>query len=122
MESYIDRVKEIRKKGDPALLISNVPPFGRVSPDTIARWLKDTMRSAGIDPAFTAHSTRSAAVSKANTAGVSVESIFKAACWANSSSVFKRFYLKEIAETNNAFQSSVLWVSISLSTSNIDKS
>ena len=49
------------------LFLSYDRPHKPVSRDTISRWTKETLRRCGIDTkVFTAHSTRSASVFKAN--------------------------------------------------------
>ena len=59
---------------------------------TIARWLKDTLRLAGIDVSiFSGHSVRGASVSAAAGAGVKMSEIMQAADW-STESVFRRFY------------------------------
>jgi len=40
--------KNLKKKGDDALLISYVKPFKAVTGDTVSRWVKTVMIRAGI--------------------------------------------------------------------------
>ena len=44
----IKSTKQLRK-GQSQLLISHVEPFNPVSKDTISRWVKQVLESAGID-------------------------------------------------------------------------
>ena len=68
------------------LFISMKKPFKGVSSSTIARWLKDILREAGIDTEiFKSHSTRAAASSSAKLAGMSTEDILKMAGWSRDS-------------------------------------
>uniref|UniRef100_A0A914VLM9 Uncharacterized protein n=1 Tax=Plectus sambesii TaxID=2011161 RepID=A0A914VLM9_9BILA len=53
---------------------------------------------SGVDTRFTAHSTRSAATSKASRAGLSAAQILSAANWSPGSTTFARFYLKPIQQ------------------------
>lgn len=66
---YLDRTKPLRK--DKKLFISTMKPHKGVSRDTISRWIRDTMKLAGIDVSkFSPHSTRAAATSAAQIAGL----------------------------------------------------
>ena len=83
--------------GDEELFVTTTMPYKRASPDTIARWIKQTMRESGIDTdRFTAHSCRSASTSMAEKRGISLSTIIRSAGWSNDTT-FKRFYKKEIA-------------------------
>ena len=83
------------KRTDAALFLSSQKPHRSVSKDTISRWVKDMMISAGIDPSFVSHSSRSAASSYARTKGVSLREICDACGWANVKT-FATHYQKEI--------------------------
>ena len=62
---YIERTTTIRSSSK--LFVSTVKPHGPVSKDTISRWVKASLRLAGIDTAvFKPHSTRAAATSAAD--------------------------------------------------------
>ena len=70
LEAYIKRTLPLRK-GTKQLLICYKAPHGPVSKDTISRWIKQTMKAAGIDTTvFKPHSTRGAATSAAKAANV----------------------------------------------------
>ena len=74
------------------LFIALVKPHKAVTSATIARWLREVLKLAGIDISiFSGHSVRGASVSAAAGAGVSTNDILKAAYW-SSDSVFRRFY------------------------------
>ena len=71
-------------------------PHKPVSSATIARWLREVLRLAGIDVSiFSAHSVRGASTSAAAGAGVTTNDILKAADW-SSDSVFRRFYYRPV--------------------------
>ncbi|KAJ8021950.1 hypothetical protein HOLleu_39297 [Holothuria leucospilota] len=90
------------------LFISYVKPYKPVSRDTLGRWIKTVLASAGIDVGvFKAHSTRSAAVSAAKQNSLPVEHILKTAGW-KSESTFAKFYNKPISHTDSSFSSAVL--------------
>lgn len=62
------------------MLISYANPHGPVSRDSVARWIKQSMKSAGIDTSvFKSHSTRSASTSAAKVADVPIEDIMATA-------------------------------------------
>lgn len=64
-----------------------------VTRQTLARWLKTTLRDAGIDTSeFTGHSYRGAGLSNAYNHGANIKQIITAGCWSNVDT-FKRFYL-----------------------------
>ena len=89
------RTDESRK-----LLLSYVRPHKRVSKDTVARWCKTVLGSAGIDTkVFGSHSARSASASKAQASGLQLNNIMKAAGWTNEKT-FARFYNKPIVSNN----------------------
>jgi len=87
---YLQKTKSIRR--DHTLFISYVKPYGAVQACTIARWIKDILKSAGFGD-FRAHSTRGAAVSAAYMQGMSVPDILAVADW-STDSMFRRFYFR----------------------------
>ena len=94
--NYLD----IRLTGspDPALFISSTEPFKLVSRDTIARWIKNTIKEANIDTGLsTAYACRLASTSKAKIAGLNIKAISNSANWTKDN-IFKRYYFKEIPE------------------------
>ena len=94
LKEYEEKSKEIcvSTKSRNYLFISVRRPFKPVKVVTIGHWLKGVMKTAGIDMiAFTAHSTQSAATSKAKLAGIPMSEITKAANW-SSSPTFCYFY------------------------------
>ena len=77
------------------LLLVIVSPHKPVVTSTIANWLKALMAKAGIDTStYKAHSTRSAATSKAYAQGMSLEEILAMANWTNAGTFF-RYYKRE---------------------------
>ena len=102
---YIDRTKELRNSQK--LLISTMKPHKAASRNTISRWVKMVLINAGIDPAFGPHSTRAASTSKAKLGGIPLETIMKAAGWANSG-VFAKFYNKPVDTHPKTVQDAIL--------------
>ena len=76
------------------LFIAHCKPHKPVTSSTIARWLKEIMKEAGIDTSiFKAHSCRGAAVSAAKDHGVAVADIMKTADWSREIT-FTRYYYR----------------------------
>ncbi|KZR99559.1 Tyrosine recombinase, partial [Daphnia magna] len=90
---------------DGMLFISLIASFRAVTGNTIGRWIKTFLKTAGINTEiFSAHSTRSAASSLAVTRGLSIDRILQAGNWA-SQTTFGRFYNRE---TTTTFAASVM--------------
>lgn len=96
MDTYIKATSDRRSvKNSTHLFIGSVRPYGEVKPTTVAGWIKKQLGEAGIDTAkFTAHSTRSAAGSKAIRSGAPIQAVLDAGHWA-AESTFSRFYLRD---------------------------
>jgi predicted deacetylase len=101
LEEYLARTEALRSQ-ESQLFISFVCPHKKVSKDTIGRWIKHVMKSAGIDTTvYLPHSTRAASTSKANQCNVAITSIMRAASWA-SDCTFHKFYNKQVGEGHAA--------------------
>ena len=83
------------------VFLSLIRPHHPVTWATIAGWLKQVLKEAGVSDEFSAHSTRATAVSIAFDKGVSVSDIMKTADW-SSESVFKKFYYKPSLSSVNS--------------------
>ena len=106
LDEYINRIGLLRNS-EKQLLISFCKPHGLVSNDTISRWVKSLLLSAGIDTTkFSAHSTRAASASFLASNSISIDDIMKSVGW-SSESVFQRFYHKP-SEENFNFGNSIL--------------
>ena len=76
--------------------ITHRKPHHPASKDTISRWIKATMKGAGIYVSvFKPHSCRSASSSQANRSAVPIEHILKSGQW-KSSDTFYKFYNRNI--------------------------
>lgn len=109
---YLERSKVWRADSNKnQLLLSYVKPHKEVVPCTIAGWLVELMRLAGIDISeFRAHSVRGASTSKAKAKGLSCKEIMEIAKW-RKESTFRRHYLREVAcdkQAQDSFQAIVL--------------
>ena len=105
LRHYEKRTRAL-KGSETKLFISWKAPHSGVSRDTLRRWIKMGVKTAGIDMSwFTAHLTRSASTSKA-VHKLPLASILKTVDWRRPST-FATFYKKPICE-GNAFQNAVL--------------
>ena len=95
---YIDRSTSLRKLSDSTQLFIplNKPQKG-VTSSSLARWIKDILQDCVIHTsAFKAHSTRSAATSKAFLHDASIAEILKLANWSNGKT-FTKYYNRSVA-------------------------
>ena len=104
LRRYEEETREQRKASDTPveqpLFISSRRPYKGVCSSSIARWVKEVLKEAGIDTdTFKAHSTRSAAASLAKKSGMSTADIMQLAGWSRAST-FERFYNKPLEESN----------------------
>ena len=99
MEVYLQRRSTLVGNEVKQLFITYRIPHKPATIDTISRWIKSGLQSAGVDiKAFQAHRCRAAAVSKAKRLGVKTEDILKKGCW-SSDNTFMKFYDKDIIGT-----------------------
>ena len=97
-----------RTNKETSLFLALLKPHMAVSKSSIARWLKDVLKWAGIDTKiYQAHSVRAAATSKAFMKGLSVPDIIKKGNWSQEST-WQRFYNKDIKSVSATFQEKVL--------------
>ena len=101
LQLYLTRTADWRAdQNRNQLFLSINRPHHPVTPATVARWLKETLRMAGVSTDFTAHSTRATAVSVAFDKGVSIKDILNTADL-TSDSVFKKYYYKSLTSSVN---------------------
>ena len=102
MKAYVDKTSVHRGDTDSnQLLLSFQKPFKPVSKDTIARWIKNDLKDAGIDTTkFGAHSTRAASTSAAAEARTPLDVILESTGWSNCGT-FAKFYQKLINAPGN---------------------
>jgi site-specific recombinase XerD len=97
--TYIKYTMNVRK--DDELLLGLEQPYSKISNQTVSRWLKKCLMLAGIDSEiFKGHSYRHASTSKAFNQGCNIDVIFNKAGWAHNSTVFAKFYNRQICEDN----------------------
>ena len=106
LKAYLRETRTYRKKKR-YLFLSYVRPHRVAGSQTISRWIKTTLKMAGVDTdIFKAHSTRAAACSAALSHGTPLEVIVKSAGWTKSTT-FARYYNKPIVQ-HDSFAKSVL--------------
>ena len=104
---YVKRTKPLRNASNVKLFLTTVRPHRDVSRDTVSKWVKRTLRHAGVNVAiFGSHSTRSASTSAACLNHVPLSTILKTAGWSNDST-FRRFYNKPVTR-DTEFADSIL--------------
>ena len=103
LQAHISRTESFRGEGKDKLLLSYVKPHNPISSSSVARWIVNLLKLAGIDTdTFKSHSVWSASATAAASAGVSTNQIVDAADW-RLESVFERFYYKP-ANSNHVGQ------------------
>jgi site-specific recombinase XerD len=109
LKQYINVTNNIRKDKD-KLFLGIVKPHNPVSSQSISRWLVEVLKLSGIDSSkFHAHSYRHASTSKAESAGVNIDTIFKRVGWTSKSKMFARYYKRPI-ENVTEFAENVLTI------------
>lgn len=102
LKKYLEDTKAIRPHNQDELFITIKKPHKVASKQSLSRWLKNTLRLAGVDTTqFKAHSVRHASTSAAHRNGISIDTIREAAGWSKSSSVFARFYNRPIHRSDS---------------------
>ncbi len=103
VKQYMARTAGLRV-GD-QLFITSTAPHKPVATGTISSWIKCELTRAGIDTSlYTAHSTRSAATSKA-AESLPIEKVLEAADWTGVGT-FAKFYNRKVRNTD-AFMNAV---------------
>ena len=99
LREYIHLTDPLRKDHS-QLLLSYVKPFKPVARDTVSRWVKQVLQSAGIDiTKYSAHSCRAASTSNVKVKSLNIAEIMKCAGW-STASTFARFYDKSVSNTS----------------------
>ena len=100
LEQYVNLTCNLRGEKK-QLLISYAKSHKAVSPDTVSRWLKTTLKQAGVDTSkYSAHSTRSASTSAAKGNSIPIETIMKSA-GGSQESTFTKYYHKPVVTQEN---------------------
>lgn len=101
LKNYLIRTREKRPKDCESLFITTQKPFRAANKQSLSRWVRQTIESAGVDTRIVkAHSTRHASTSAALRKGVSVDVIRQTAGWSQQSAVFVRFYNRPLSQAH----------------------
>lgn len=105
---YLERTANLRENSLEYLFISLKEPYKNISKQTLARWIKNVLKEAGVNVSlFSAHSVRHASTSMALRNGISVDVIRKTAGWSASSNTFAKFYNRPL-KTSVLFANAIL--------------
>ena len=100
LKEYLQRTRQHRTHYS-QLLLSYIKPFKPISKNTVSRWVKQVLRSSGIDTdKYSAQTTRAASTSHCKAKGLSLQDIMASAGWSNSKT-FARFYEKPLDSEQN---------------------
>lgn len=105
IKAYIAKSADLRTAVNFAFLfIGSTRPHNPASSSTLGRWIKEQLREADVDTAiFSAHSTKSAAASKAVVSGISISTILNK----GGRVTFAKFYRRETRQPDS-FGSAIL--------------
>ncbi|CAH1958535.1 unnamed protein product [Acanthoscelides obtectus] len=107
IKNYLEITREKRSASDDRLFITHKSPHKPATKQTVSRWVKNTLKLAGIDTdIFKPHSARHASTSAALKSGIPMESIMQAAGWIRETT-FTRFYQRKIVN-NTTFAEQIL--------------
>ncbi|CAB0006599.1 unnamed protein product [Nesidiocoris tenuis] len=102
LQTYIELTKDLRSTDSDKLFVCYKKPHKPATKQTLSRWVKETLTSAGVDTTiFKPHSTRHASTSAADRKGLAIECIRKTAGWTSKSTTFAKFYKLPLAQTGN---------------------
>jgi hypothetical protein len=99
LTEYLDRRKALCAQNCTQLFVSITKPHSAVTTTTIAKWVKEVMKNAGLNTQmFTPHSLRAASTSAATRASVPLNTILSTAGWSREST-FRKYYDKPLCNT-----------------------
>lgn len=79
---YREKTAQLRQDSNVSLFICLLPLHPEVGANTLSRWIKEILKSSGIDTkVFSAHSTRGTVASSAVAKGIPLDTIFKSGNW-----------------------------------------
>ncbi|XP_057299198.1 uncharacterized protein LOC130629847 [Hydractinia symbiolongicarpus] len=95
-KAYLSKREQLISKEIAPLFVTFGKPHHAASKDTLSRWIKSAMTSAGIDTSvFSPGSCRLASGSKAKSTGVPLDVILKYGTWSRDST-FYRYYCRDV--------------------------
>ena len=103
IKDYIKRTEKLRPPDCQQLLISFLKPHKPVTKETISRWCRQFLNTAGVNvKKFKAHSTRAASTSHLAEHNIDIASILKTVGWSNKCT-FQAFYHKQLEQSDKTF-------------------
>ena len=107
IDTYLKRSLQWRAGSKYQLLLSTIHPHKEVAKSTISGWVKAVLDNSGVDiNIFKAHSSRSAATSKAKCEGCSLKDILKRGQWSGKTT-WQKHYHKSVVNSASKFQHSL---------------
>lgn len=108
LKFYIELTANLRSPQNMFLFITIKKPHKKASKQSLSRWVKDTIKLAGVDTTiFKSHSTRHSSTSAALRKGLSLNDIQRTAGWSQNSATFAKFYNRPIFKPDS-FANAVL--------------
>lgn len=105
IKKYLNITMDLRQDNCDNLFLTYKRPHGSASKQSLSRWVKNTLKAAGVNTnIFKSHSTRHASTSAALRRGVSVDVIKNSAGWSKDSSTFAKFYNRPLTEPQNLLE------------------
>ena len=92
LKAYEKATGAFRGKEKLQLFLAVNSPHNPVTTSTIARWLKQAIVAGGIDPQFSAHSTRGASSTAAAMNGVTIREVMERAGWSRQDTFCKHYF------------------------------
>ncbi|XP_068737579.1 uncharacterized protein [Montipora capricornis] len=111
LKEYLQRTKTLRVTAGSQLLIGFQKPHKAVLRDTISRWVRTVMQMSGINlNVYKAHSTRTASVSPAHRAQVTIQEILSKAGWSSAQTfaIYNNKNLDTSESSASQFQEAIL--------------
>lgn len=107
LRAYEKRTSDYRKSD--RLFLAIVAPHKPVTSSSVARWMKDTLKEAGLGEDFGAHSSRGSAATAAAMSGITMQEIMCRAGWSKEDTFCRFYYRPSQAErTASKFSQNVL--------------
>ncbi|KAB0805144.1 hypothetical protein PPYR_02114 [Photinus pyralis] len=111
LKKYLATTKPLRAPNQDFLFVTTKRPHSTASKQTLSKWVKHALGSAGIDTSrFKPHSTRHSSSSAALRQGVSLESICRTVGWSEQTGTFAKFYNRPLGD-KTAFANAILRLS-----------
>ena len=92
LKAYERATASFRKKDSMQLFLAINSPHQPVTTSTVARWLKQAIVVSGIEPEFTAHSTRGASSTAAAMNGITIREVMERAGWSRQDTFCKHYF------------------------------